>query len=136
MVEDRALKSHSSSAHSPPRDWCWDVWEGGMGGCLVGPEGGSVCWAGISAQPQKSTDVNGIWVWWAPKWCTNQLERSLLRADGWRGLPRQWVRQVAASKSGVESQSTRTWQCRKCRPVTAGNRLCHISRLSRLCDGF
>ena len=75
-----------------------------MGGCLVGPEGGSICWAGISAQPQKSTDVNGIWVWWAPKWCTNQLERSLLRVDGWRGLPRQWVRWAAVSKSGVESR--------------------------------
>src|SRR5258708_31507964 len=103
MGEDGAFSSPSSAADSPLGAGCGDVGEGGMGGGVVGPEGRSVCWAGISMQLRKLTDVDGIWVWWAPKWCTNQLERSPLRADGWRGLPRQWVRQAAASKSGVES---------------------------------
>src|SRR5260221_8096783 len=115
-LQPECMQQHPSNdgGQSPtwPFQWCTKHPQGpvlgcqeeGMGGCLVGQEGGSICWAGISTQPQKSTDVDGIWVWWAPKWCTNQLERSPLRADGWRGLPRQWARQAAASKSGVESR--------------------------------
>src|SRR5258708_13249765 len=34
--EDRAPPGHSSSAHSTPGDWGWDVRKGGVGGCKVG----------------------------------------------------------------------------------------------------